>query len=44
MIALLVSSRYEVTVTLLALYLGLLDGPVKLESGEQSRLGRRATC
>jgi hypothetical protein len=29
-VALMASTRYEVTVTLLALYLGLLDGPVKL--------------
>jgi hypothetical protein len=29
--ALLLSTRYEVTLTLLALYLGVLDGPVKLE-------------
>jgi hypothetical protein len=34
--ALVSSSRLEVTVTLLALYLGLLDGPVKLSSGGQS--------
>lgn len=32
-ITLLVSSRLELTVTLLALYLGLLDGPVKLGTG-----------
>jgi hypothetical protein len=30
--ALMLSTRYEVTLTVLALYLGLLDGPVKLES------------
>lgn len=28
--ALLISTRYEVTVTIVALYLGMLDGPVKL--------------
>jgi hypothetical protein len=31
-VALLLSTRYEVTVALLVLYLGLLDGPVKLEA------------
>jgi len=30
LVALIVSTRYEITVTLVALYLGLLDGPVKL--------------
>lgn len=30
--ALMLSTRYAVTLTVLALYLGLLDGPVKLES------------
>jgi hypothetical protein len=34
--ALAVSSRYEVTLTLLALYLGTLDGVVKLGSGVQA--------
>jgi hypothetical protein len=29
--ALLISTRYEITLTLLAVYLGMLDGPVKLE-------------
>jgi hypothetical protein len=32
-VALMTSARYEVTVAILALYLGLLDGPVKLLSG-----------
>ncbi len=32
-VALLVSTRYAVTLTLVALYLGLLEGPVKLASG-----------
>jgi len=31
-IALMLSTRYAVTLTLLALYLGLLDGPIKLEA------------
>jgi len=30
--ALMLSQRYEVTLALLALYLGVLDGPIKLES------------
>ncbi len=30
-VALMISSRYTVTLTLLTLYLGLLDGPVKLQ-------------
>jgi hypothetical protein len=34
--ALAASSRLEVTVTMLALYLGLLDGPVKLLSASQA--------
>ena len=34
-VALMLSTRYEITLTLLALYLGLLDGPVKLESASQ---------
>jgi hypothetical protein len=32
-VALILSSRLEVTVVLLGLYLGLLDGPIKLTSG-----------
>jgi hypothetical protein len=32
-VALMVSPRYEVTLTVVALYLGLLEGPVKLGSG-----------
>jgi hypothetical protein len=35
-LALMVSTRYEVTLALVALYLGLLDGPVKLISGAGS--------
>jgi len=35
-LALAISTRYEVTLTLLVLYLGLLDGPVKLESASQA--------
>ena len=31
-IALMLSTRYTLTLTLLALYLGLLDGPIKLEA------------
>jgi hypothetical protein len=34
--ALLVSSRYTVTLTVLAVYLGLLDGPVKLLTATQA--------
>ncbi len=34
--ALVVSTRYELTLALLALYLGLLDGPVKLLSASQA--------
>ncbi len=34
-IALMVSSRLEVTVALLAVYLGMFDGPVKLLTGER---------
>jgi hypothetical protein len=34
-VALLVSTRYEVTLAFLALYFGLLDGPIKLESASQ---------
>ncbi len=40
-IVLLVSRRYEITVALLALYLGLLDGPVKLESASKASSGVR---
>jgi hypothetical protein len=40
-IALVVSTRYTVTLTLLALYLGLLDGPVKLESASRLASGAR---
>jgi hypothetical protein len=32
-VALLVSPRYEITITVIVLYLGLLDGPVKLGIG-----------
>jgi hypothetical protein len=35
-VALIVSTRYTVTLTFLALYLGLLDGPIKLESASQA--------
>lgn len=35
-VALVSSTRYEITVTLVALYLGLLDGPVKLLSASQA--------
>jgi hypothetical protein len=35
-IVLVVSTRYEVTFALIALYLGLLEGPVKLMNGESS--------
>ncbi len=34
-IVLVVSTRYEVTLALLMLYFGLLDGPIKLESASQ---------
>jgi hypothetical protein len=34
-VAFAVSPRYEFTLALLALYLGLLDGPIKLESSNQ---------
>jgi hypothetical protein len=34
--ALIVSPRYEITVTIVVLYLGLLDGPVKLLSGSRA--------
>ncbi len=36
LVALMVSTRYELTLALLALYLGLLDGPVKLLSASQA--------
>jgi len=35
LVALVVSTRYEVTLALLMLYFGLLDGPIKLESASQ---------
>lgn len=35
-IALMISTRYELTLTLVVLYLGLLDGPVKLLSDSQA--------
>jgi hypothetical protein len=41
LLALLLSARYEVTLTLLALYLGLLDGPVKLLTASQAASGAR---
>jgi hypothetical protein len=40
-VALLLSTRYELTVALLVLYLGLLDGPVKLEAHSQVASGLR---
>jgi hypothetical protein len=40
-VALLVSSRYEITLALVVLYLGLLDGPVKLEAASQAASGFR---
>ncbi len=40
-LALLMISRYEVTVTLVILYLGLLDGPVKLLSASQAASAAR---
>ncbi len=40
-LALLLSTRYEVTLALLMLYLGLLDGPVKLESASTAASGVR---
>jgi hypothetical protein len=40
-VALLLSSRYTVTLTLVALYLGLLDGPVKMESASKAASGVR---
>lgn len=38
---LLTSTRYEVTVTLVVLYLGLLDGPIKLEAANRLSAGVR---
>jgi hypothetical protein len=38
---LLLSTRYEVTLTLLVLYLGLLDGPIKLEAASAVASGMR---
>lgn len=35
-VMLMVSTRYAVTLALLALYLGLLDGPIKLESASKA--------
>ncbi len=40
-VALMLSTRYAVTLTLLALYLGLLDGPIKLESTSKLASGAR---
>ncbi len=40
-VSLLISTRYELTLTLLVLYLGLLDGPVKLESASAAASGVR---
>jgi hypothetical protein len=40
-VALVGSARYTVTLTLLALYLGLLDGPVKLEAANKLASGFR---
>ncbi len=40
-VALVLSTRYAVTLTLLALYLGLLDGPIKLESTSRLASGFR---
>jgi hypothetical protein len=39
--ALMLSDRYAITLTVLALYLGLLDGPVKLESASKLASGAR---
>jgi hypothetical protein len=39
--ALMISSRYTVTLTILALYLGLLDGPIKLGSASKVASGFR---
>jgi hypothetical protein len=38
---LMLSSRYTVTLTLLVLYLGLLDGPIKLEAADKLASGFR---
>ncbi len=40
-VVLLVSRRYEITLTVLALYLGLIDGPVKLEAASKASSGVR---
>jgi hypothetical protein len=40
-IALVLSTRYTVTLTILALYLGMLDGPIKLESTSRLSSGFR---
>jgi hypothetical protein len=40
-VAMVVSTRYEVTLAVLALYLGLLDGPVKLEAANKLASGVR---
>jgi hypothetical protein len=40
-VTLIVSTRYTVTLTLLALYLGLLDGPIKLEASSKFASGFR---
>lgn len=41
LVVLMVSTRYDVTLTLLVLYLGLLDGPIKLLSASQVASGIR---
>jgi hypothetical protein len=40
-VALMASARYTITLTLLVLYLGLLDGPVKLEAANRLASGFR---
>jgi hypothetical protein len=35
LLTLVISTRYEITLTVLAIYLGLLDGPLKLESASR---------
>jgi hypothetical protein len=40
-VALMLSARYTVTLTILALYLGLLDGPIKLETASKYASGFR---
>jgi hypothetical protein len=40
-VSLMLSTRYTVTLTFLALYLGLLDGPVKLEAANRLASGFR---